>query len=351
MRFCSLVLLLVVLGTGIAAAEARLGATANEDSRPVYAAELEFLSPEIGKTLKIIGRFNSWMGKSVAIEGTKSIFEIGSDTVAQTLREPQSRDQELIWTVKLVGDEPVLKFSVLAAVRTRSPQELYTETRRTLSRLPSQRRLAVVNWALQRAQELADVELAETARKDLLAALAEQANGFGASGSSGDTSWLVVGEETLAGDSDWVAIVTEFAQKHESNEGVRSAVKKLGYTRDWNVWRREKEYLEEIGMLRAPNGAIITRERALLMASVNDWNGDDNAVLMLRRFTNQQYQEFSRKRQAAKGMNRIELVIGWGYPTTVTLLNRGDRRYEGWFYADRFACFVDGNLFEFKRRP
>ena len=161
-----------------------------------------------------------------------------------------------------------------------------------------------------------------------------------------DLDWIKTGERLLEKDPRWLELVVGFARRFGDEPEIAAHLEAQGFLRGASGWRREAEFLTEVGLVRVED-RVIRRERAILESVISIWiGGKNNNPMLLRGFTDEQFERSARGGKVKRGMNFREMVIARGYPRRITWLRTDKFSFEAWFYPTGFqAFFVDDLLF------
>lgn len=326
-----------------------LPAAADEEKpwRPVLAVELPFLELPTGKRFELLARYHSWIG-TVVFEDTDATFTMNAPSVAHALRDKLTRDHLRVWTVEMTHlEDGGRSYALKGGGRVMSAWEFLSRYEKDAPELPYDRRMAILAWAHRNEAVRSDQKLHEQVIEALLDNLRHRASL--ASGNQPDLDWIKTGEKLFEKDPRWWEVVVGFARRFGDVPEIAAQLEAQGFARDGNGWRREAEFLTEVGLVRVGD-RVIRRERAILEIAIQSWGGASNDITLLRSFTEKQYVDSARAGRLKKGMNCRELIIARSYAKRVTWLRPDGHFYEAWFYANGFrAFFADGLLFNWGR--
>lgn len=324
-------------------------ATATAAHPPVLANELGLISPGLGSRVEIIARYQSLLGSVLRIEDCEAEFEIDASRDYPALRDPELRNIELLVRGVLletrVGDPP--RYRVEDVRRAPPPLELFRQLIGSRPSTPAWHS-KLLAWALEVAQKRKLPKLEQAAIEHLVDCLekllAQPANGEVALGSLA----LLESSHPFAGDkTEWKTWVLRIAERYGERAEIVPRLEALGYMRGNNGWRQEADLLQESGLARV-GGRITSQRLVQLQSQLANWVDRRTAPVLLRGQTDAQYRQHARNKVPKPGMNRGDLLSGWGYPEQVSWI-RKDNFFESWttHAADGVQTFylVEGLVF------
>ncbi|MFN0057111.1 MAG: hypothetical protein ACKVX7_01520 [Planctomycetota bacterium] len=319
------------------------------ETKRILATELELVSLQQGDRIEIVARYQSLLGTTLKVEDCEAEFEIDSDREYPALFDPDLRNIQLM--VRCVRSAPTaggaVRFRVEEIQKAPAPLELFRDLLAVRPATPSWH-CDLLAWALETANTKNLPELDQAARthfeqllKKLLAAPPSADTGAGALS-------LLESTHPFEGDApEWQALLLSFADRYGDRPPIAARLEVLGYMLGSGGWRRENELLEEAGLTRL-GGRITTLRNAQLESRLRVWAENRTAPELLRGLTDSQYRQHARVHAPKPGMNRSDVLAGWGYPEQVTWIRR-DYLFESWTVRTEQTThtfyFVEGFLF------
>lgn len=321
----------------------------NSDGVPLLPTELPLTILTPDQEVEVYGRFGSWVGDCLTLEGSAVCFQVEDGKQFPILRSTDYRTIFLVLRARWQSTEDGLALVLLEATQGPEALEFFIQRSKSFSSTPAARSLRVLRWGLGvgRQEGIEDLTMVATGELRKYASFLSRRD----SSTSVETlaQMLSLGQDYIATEEEWLSTVTSLGDQRGNDPEVANLLEEHGFVFDLGKWRREADLLADIGLVRLDD-RVVTIQGWRLEREILEWEQGGRNSSLLRSQTPKQYSLYAQTGEIREGMSRLEALKAWGYAEKITWVRKDSGLFEAWFYGDQWVCLLDGLAFSWSRQ-